>query len=175
MLSTSTTALIKHGFNGDTILEDSDRVVGAHYPKPATHMNPGGFGIDSELYLENLLLAGDDQSVHLLGSIAASADANANTLNTGDGDAITQSGASDQFGGSSDGTDPETEALEKVMGRYVPRTKPSKPAIGAKASSLPSARSKPANNVSSQPSGTKSGRPAAVTATANTTAPRPKK
>jgi len=170
-MPSSTTALIEHGFNGDAILEDSDRVVGTHYPKPATHINPGGFGVDSEPHYDILPLTGDDRSVHLLGSIAASADANA----TGDGDTITQSGANDQSGGSSDGTDPETEALEKVMGRYVPRTKPSKPAIGAKASSLPAARSKPANNVSSQPSGTKSGRPAAVTATANTTAPRPKK
>jgi len=138
--------------------------------RPATHIHPGGFGNDSEHYYDSL--SGDDQSVHS-GSIVASADANANTLNTGDGDGD-ESGANDRSGTSSDGIDPDTEALEKEMGRYVPRTKPSKPAIGAKPSNVPSAQSKAANNVS-QPSRIKSGRPPAVTATADTTAPRPKK
>ncbi|KAH8982878.1 hypothetical protein EDB92DRAFT_1617365 [Lactarius akahatsu] len=97
----------------------------------------------------------------------ASADANFNTSNThDDDDYITQSDVDDGSGGSSDGTGPETEALEKEMERYVPRTKPSPPAVGAKGSSKPYTQGKGTS--------TKSGRPLAVTATVKTTAPRPK-
>jgi hypothetical protein len=97
-------------------------------------------------------------------SMVASADANANSSNTDDND-------DDESGGSSEGTDPEIEALEREMERYVPRTKPSKPAVGAQppTGNPPYAQGKAANT------GTKSGRPPAVTATGTTTAPRPKK
>ncbi|KAH9164844.1 hypothetical protein EDB89DRAFT_1911875 [Lactarius sanguifluus] len=104
----------------------------------------------------------------------ASADANFNTSSTDDDDDGTQSDVGDGSGGSSDGTGPETEAqllipssLEKEMGRYVPRTKPSQPAAGVKgSSSTPYTQGKGTN--------TKGGRPLAVTATVKTTAPRPK-
>ncbi|KAH9026183.1 hypothetical protein EDB85DRAFT_2149263 [Lactarius pseudohatsudake] len=90
-----------------------------------------------------------------------------NTSSTDDDD-ITQSDVDDGSGGSSDGTGPETEALEKEMGRYVPRTKPSPPAVGVKGFSTPYTQGK-GTSLS-----TKSGRPLAVTATVKTTAPRPK-
>ncbi|KAI9438688.1 hypothetical protein H4582DRAFT_2076317 [Lactarius indigo] len=99
----------------------------------------------------------------------ASADANFNTSSTDDDDNTTQSDVDDGSGGSSDGTGPETEALENEMERYVPRTKPSPPAVGAKGSSTPYAQGKGTSL------GTKNGRPLAVTATVKTTAPRPKK
>ncbi|KAH9035811.1 hypothetical protein EDB84DRAFT_1437832 [Lactarius hengduanensis] len=101
----------------------------------------------------------------------ASADANFNTSSAHDNDDdyyITQSDVDDGSGSSSDGTGPETEALEKEMGRYVPRTKPSPPAVGAKGFSTPYTQGK-GTSLS-----TKSGRPLAVTATVKTTAPRPK-
>ncbi|KAH9003502.1 hypothetical protein EDB86DRAFT_3241310 [Lactarius hatsudake] len=96
----------------------------------------------------------------------ASADANFNTSIIDDND--TQSDVGDESGGSSDGTGPETEALEKEMGRYVPRTKPSPPAAGVKGSS-----STPYTQGKGTSLSTKSGRPLAVTATVKTTA-RPK-
>jgi len=60
-------------------------------------------------------------------------------------------------------------SLEKEMGRYVPRTKASQPAVGAKVFNTPYTQGKPTST------GTKSGRPLAVTATVKTTASRPKK
>ena len=66
----------------------------------------------------------------------------------------------------------DPSSLEKEMERYVPRTKPSKPAIGAQPPNPPYAQGKTATSHSQA---TKSGRPAAVTATGKTTAPRPKK
>jgi len=162
-------APIEQELNGDAILED--RVVGAHYPKPANYVLHAQIPADSELPRNVNSPPGDDRLAHSDGMVD-SANANANTSNTGDGDDMTQSGANDGPDGSSDGTDPETEALEREMGRYVPRTKPSKPAIGSQSSKQPS-QSKVTNNVS-QPSGTKKSRPAAVTATTKTTAPPPK-
>ncbi|KAI9429623.1 hypothetical protein H4582DRAFT_2088761 [Lactarius indigo] len=102
---------------------------------------------------------------------SASADVNTNTSSADDDDDDDdiQSDVDDGSGGSSDGTGSETEALEKEMERYVPRTKPSPPAIGAKGSSTPYAQGKGTSL------GTKNGRPLAVTATVKTTAPRPKK
>jgi len=153
MQSISTVALIEQELNGDAVLED--RAVGAHQPKSGSP-------------------PGDDRLAHSA-SMVASADANSNSSNTeddddDDDDDDTQSDADDESGDSSDGTSPETEALEKEMERYVARTKPSKPAIGAQ----PSNPSYAQGTVSQRP-GTKGGRPPAVTATVKTTASRPKK
>lgn len=172
MPSTSTMALIEHESNGDAVLEV--RAIGAHYPEPAKFVPYTQTPADSESIRNANSPLGDDRLAHL-DTIVPSANANANTSgNTGDGDNMTQSSATDGPGGSSDGTDSETEALEREMERYVPRTRPSKPAIGAQPSNPPPAQSKATNNIS-RPSGTKSGRPPAVTATTKTTASRPKK
>ncbi|KAI9458567.1 hypothetical protein BJY52DRAFT_1212081 [Lactarius psammicola] len=146
MTSTTTVTPIEHELNSGAVSED--RALGAHYLKLAS---PPG---DNRLAI----------------NMVASADANANTSSTDDDDDdITQSDADDHSGGSSDGTDPETEALEKEMERYVPRTKPSQPAVGAKVSNIPYTQGKPTST------GTKGGRPLAVTATVKTTKPSPKK
>lgn len=150
MQSTTTVVPTEPELNGDIVLED--RAVGVQHSKQACPP--------------------DDERLARPVSPVSSADANATTS---DEDDNTQSDADDgsQAGGSSDETEPEMEALEKELGRYVPRTKPSPPAVGAQVPKPPQGGK--ATSTVSRPPGTKNGRLPAVTAIGKTTSPPQKK